>query len=275
MKDARTLHPLWLLGLALVAAYIVIGTGPRFVPVTGSTVRLEAVLYKAGGAGLFLLASFHLLRRHPLGPEILGLTLHARNLGWFAVASLAGVMLVGLGFLILRVFVPFHFEPGAMSTTELCFSILIYLFGALLEELAFRGYPLLRLRERYGSVIAIPAVSFAFGLLHLSGMFGMSAVKMIVTTGLCSVLFSLAYLRSGTLWSAVGLHMGMNVMLHSVLGGGQGPSRLRMVYDSPLPPPFDAGFWSFVLVLLVMIGGLALPWPRRTGIARDPGLDAV
>src|SRR5688572_22100024 len=114
-----------------------------FVPAMASTVRLEAVAWKVFGAGLFLIASLYLLRRSAWGAGVLGLRPHGRNLGWLLAGSAGGVLLVAVCLAILRAFTPFHFESGAISPAEFGIAVLVYLFGALLEELAFRGYPLL------------------------------------------------------------------------------------------------------------------------------------
>lgn len=257
------LHPLLVLLLWLLAAFVIINLGPALLPLAGGTTRVEAVLWKLFGATLFLLASLYLLRRSRWGVCALGLRPTGRNFAWLLAGSAGGALLVVLWFAILRVLAPFHFEAGAISPAGLGLSVLVYLFGALLEELALRGYPLLRLKERYGAVRAVLAVSLAFGLLHLPGMTGANALKVIVTTGLCSVIFSIAFLRSGTLWTAVGLHMAMNVVLHSLFGGGGGvgPSLLRTVFDGASPAAFDAGFWSLVAAALIVIAALGLLWP--------------
>jgi membrane protease YdiL (CAAX protease family) len=257
------LHPLVVLGLWLLAAFVVINLGPMLLPMAGGTVRFEAVLWKVFGAVLFLAASLYLLRRSAGGTGMLGLRPSWRTLGWLLAGSAGGALLVVLWFVLLRGLAPFHFESGAISSAELVISVLVFLFGALLEELAFRGYPLLRLKAHYGAIPAVLAVSLAFGILHLPGMTGMNAVKIIVTTGLCSVIYCIAYLRSGTLWTAVGLHMAMNVVLHSVLGGGggAGASLLRTVFDGASPHAFDAGFWSLAAAALILVAALGLLWP--------------
>lgn len=259
------LHPLLILLLWLAAAFVVIGTGPAFFPFMRAPNEPGAVLWKMFGAGLFLAASFWLLRRDPGGASVLGLGLTPRHLALLAAAIAGGLFLIGLCFLVLRTMVAFHLEPGSLAIAGVLIASLTYFFGSLLEELAFRGHALLRLRERYGPFVAVAAVSLAFGLLHLPGTAGIGAVKMIATTGLSSVLFAVAYLRSRTLWTAVGLHMGMNVMLHTILGGGggSGASLMKTVFDRPTPG-FDAAFWSFLLVLALFIAGLLLLWPRRT-----------
>jgi len=259
------LNPVVILCLWLVAAFALIWTGPLFVPAADSTVSLAALLWKAFAASLALVANLMFLRQ---SSPLLGLTPTLRGAAFLLLGALLGLLLVGLWLASFRVFVPFHLAFGAVTGAELGCSLCIYLFGALLEELAFRGHALIRLRERYGTIAAILFVSLAFGLLHLPGMTGANATKIVALTGLSSLLFCLAYLRSGSLWTAVGLHAGMNFMLHSVLGagGGRGPSLLKPIYTQALPVAYDAAFWSLMLVESVFAVALLLAWPRRLRI---------
>jgi len=259
-----TLDPILSLLLWLMAAFIVIGIGPMFFPIMGSTVSFAALLWKLLGATLLLVVNLALLGRAP-GVAVLGLGPSARAFGLLALGTLSGLLLVGLWLAVFRLLVPVQLAPGTITPRELLLSFLIYLFGALLEELAFRGHALLRLRERYGSVVAVLLVSVAFGVLHLPGMTGVNAIKIIALTGLSSSLFCFAYLASGSLWAAVGLHAGMNFMLHSLLGagGGAGPSLLTPVYEQSAPPGFGTAFWCFILVQLVCGAGVILVWTRH------------
>ena len=266
-------HPLLVLGLCLVAASITIGAGPAFFPPAASTVRVEAMIWKVIGASLFLAASLLAFGGRAAMAEGLGLTLNGRTMRWLGIGSIGGGLFVLLWFLLLRALVPFHLEWGAMSAAELSISVLIYFFGALLEELAFRGYPFTRLRRRYGTWKAVAAVSLAFGILHLPGMYGANAMKIIVITGLCSVMFCIAFLATRTLWSAIGLHMGMNIAQHSLLGagGGRGPSLSVVVFDSP-PAAYDVGFWSFLLTALVVIAVMirvTSPWNLARAVSPE------
>jgi uncharacterized protein len=242
----------------LIAAYVLIGTGPMFFPAAGSTVTVAALLWKIFGAAAALLLTLKFQRRSP-GTSVLGLRPRTRTIGMLLFGALAGVVLVGAWAASFRLFVAFSLTPGSITPPELLLSLGIYLFGALLEELAFRGQSFVRLRQRHGTMLAVLLVSLAFGLLHLPGMAGVNAIKIVALTGLGSLLFCLAYLLSGSLWTAVGLHAGMNFMLHTVLGagGGHGPSLLKPLYVSP-PPAIDAGFWCFIVVQLAVAAVLVL-----------------
>jgi len=257
------LNPIAGLLVWLAVAYTAIWAGPIFFPIAGSTVSLAALLWKLVGASVILLINLALLRRHP-GVAVLGLRPGARTFGLLIVGMLGGVLVVGLWLAAFHMLVSFHLVGNTITVGQLLASGAIYLVGALLEELAFRGHALLRLKERYGTIVAVLLVSLAFGVLHLPGMTGMNAVKIIALTGMCSSLFCLAYLVSGSLWAAVGLHAGMNFMLHSILGagGGRGPSLLKPVYEQSALASYDPAFWCFIIILLAFDVGVVLIWAR-------------
>lgn len=260
MKKFR-LNPVASLLFWLVAAFVLIWTGPMFFPIAGSTTSFAAFLWKFFGAAVALVLNLRLLRRAP-GARVLGLRPSMHNLALLMLGAIAGGVLVGLWLASFRLLVPFHLAPGAITAFGLLSSLGIYLFGALLEELAFRGHALIRLRERYGTIVAVLLVSLAFGVLHLPGMTGVNAIKIVILTGLSSLLFCLAYLSSASLWTAVGLHAGMNFMLHSIFGagGGSGPALFRPAYPQPAPIGYDPAFWSLILVQFLCALGLLLAW---------------
>jgi membrane protease YdiL (CAAX protease family) len=97
--------------------------------------------------------------------------------------------------------------------------IVLLLGGALLEELAFRGYPFQRLVEAIRPVGAIVVLSIFFGAVHLQnpgaqGFFSLGFFNTI----LVGVLFAYAYLRTRTLWLPIGMHFGWNLFLGVVYG---------------------------------------------------------
>jgi hypothetical protein len=97
--------------------------------------------------------------------------------------------------------------------------VALLLFGALLEELSFRGYPFQKLTEACGAFWAVVVLSALFGWVHLGnpdaegwlswGFFNTLAV---------GLLFALARIRSGSLWFSFGLHFGWNLFQGAVFG---------------------------------------------------------
>jgi membrane protease YdiL (CAAX protease family) len=259
-------QPLLVLLLFVIAAFVIIGAGPMVVPMAGPFDRPEAAIWKIIGAALMFALTWWFVRRDPYARAMLDLGLSGRNvrvlLGW----TLVGAAII-LGWLLLfRTVQPFHIEAGTMTATGFGFSVLVYLFGSIIEELAFRGYPFLRLRRAYGVIAAVVIASLAFGLFHFPGMHGLALLKMVATAGLCSVIFCLGFLRAGTLWAAIALHAGLNITLHSILGAGDTnrASLLRVVPDGPAPG-WDVWFWSFMLAGSIAAIVLALGLRKTAG----------
>jgi CAAX protease family protein len=136
-----------------------------------------------------------------------GLTLGALLIG-SDVAAIAC-----FGTLRFHLHLSLHMAERAAGVAALLF------FGALLEELTFRGYPFQKLTEACGAFWAVVALSVLFGAVHLGnpdaggwlswGFFNTLAV---------GVLFALARIRSGSLWFSFGLHFGWNVFQGMVFG---------------------------------------------------------
>ncbi|WP_276088035.1 CPBP family intramembrane glutamic endopeptidase [Pedobacter sp. JY14-1] len=85
--------------------------------------------------------------------------------------------------------------------------------SAFAQEFVFRGYPFQLLLTRYPVWLAQLLVAIPFGLMHISLGMRFSEIGIILlTTGTGSVLFGLAYLRTGRLFFPTGIHMGWNLL---------------------------------------------------------------
>ncbi|MDP2996361.1 MAG: CPBP family intramembrane metalloprotease [Bryobacterales bacterium] len=100
-------------------------------------------------------------------------------------------------------------NPGNWGS--FAFLSLVLLFGAVGEEMLFRGYGFQVLVANLGTFATIVPVGILFGLAHSdnqnSGWMGLS------NTVLWGVLLGWAFVRSGDLWLPIGLHYGWNVIL--------------------------------------------------------------
>lgn len=268
MRDTKP-QPVLLLLLFVAAAFVVIGIGPMFVPMAGPFDRPEAAIWKVIGAALMFALTWWFIRRDPYARAMLDLGLTGRNLRVLLGWTLVGAAILFCWLLLFRGLQPFHIEAGTMTATGFAVSVAVYLFGSIIEELAFRGYPFLRMRRAYGVVAAVAISSLVFGLFHFPGMHGVALLKTVATAGLCSVIFCLGFLRAETLWAAIALHAGMNITLHSILGAGD-PNRaslLRVVTDGPARS-WDVWFWSFMLTGCAAAVVLALGLRKSAGDAR-------
>jgi membrane protease YdiL (CAAX protease family) len=92
----------------------------------------------------------------------------------------------------------------------------ILAIAALVEEVAFRGYPFQRLIEATNPTIATLFVSFLFGLIHL-GNPGATTASTIVTI-FAGWLLAIAYLRTRALWVGWGFHFTWNAAMGVIFG---------------------------------------------------------
>jgi uncharacterized protein len=211
---------------------------------------------------IFLNRTF--LKRDGLPPDALGLSL--RQIGWFFVGGVLIVPVILAMAGALWLLVPFHWERGAMPWSQLAWKAAEYFAGNFGEELAFRGYFLLVLARYLGLTRALLIGALLFGLFHLPGLSGMEALKMVCTTAAMSFVFAYGYVLTGSLWTAVGLHVFGNVILHEVLGMGGKPGIATMVFHEPWPSSYDPGLlvWLGVSIPTAMIGALLVKRCRFT-----------
>ncbi len=96
--------------------------------------------------------------------------------------------------------------PFALDSL-LLFVVLI-LFGAIGEEVLFRGLVFQRIEETFGPVASVAVTSLLFAWAHSANL---SVTWLaIANTMLWGVVFGIARLRSGDLWLPIGMHAAWN-----------------------------------------------------------------
>lgn len=107
-----------------------------------------------------------------------------------------------------------RFQPVAGAEPHwrtFLFVMAVLLFGAIGEEMLFRGYAFQSLVAQLGAYATILPVGVLFGLMHASNP---SATNLsLINTSLWGILLGYAFVRSGDLWLPIGLHLGWNWML--------------------------------------------------------------
>jgi uncharacterized protein len=140
------------------------------------------------------------------------------GLGWTAASrrNLALGMLGGIGAALLVVVVPLVLRGADLEPVpnehfrwpSMLFVSILLLFGAVGEEMLFRGYGFQVLVKGIGPFATVLPVAVLFGLAHSQNLnFGPLA---LLNTILWGVVLGYAYLRSGDLWLPIGLHFGWN-----------------------------------------------------------------
>lgn len=134
-----------------------------------------------------------------------------RNLGW----GLVGGVIAGLVATLLPLLSgDAHIETvgaGHIQWRTLIFVSVVLLFGAVGEEMLFRGYAFQVLVRSIGAFATILPMGVLFGLAHLNNQ-NVSWLA-VVNTMAWGVLFGAAFLKSGDLWLPIGLHFGWNWIL--------------------------------------------------------------
>lgn len=148
------------------------------------------------------------------------------GLGWTAASRrnlLIGIA-GGAGAAMASILIPVFFRAadierapdGRLDWASVFFVSVVLLFGAIGEELLFRGYGFQVLLGYLGPFATILpfAVLFAFAHLGNPGQ-GTPVVGFVapVNTALWGILLGYAFMRSGDLWLPIGLHFGWNWLL--------------------------------------------------------------
>jgi uncharacterized protein len=178
------------------------------------------------------------------------------------IAFGAALLLVGVG--AIAIIGGYHglLQPAPHSALAIGVVTATLVFGALVEELAFRSYPFQRLVEALGAVGAIVFCSFLFGALHFANP-GFSWIGLINTV-LIGILFSVVFLKTGSLWLVWGMHFAWNFTLGVVLGLPVSGIRLFSVVVTGTvtgPPMLTGGEYGIegsltatAVILLGMVG---------------------
>jgi uncharacterized protein len=142
-------------------------------------------------------------------------------LAGFGIGAAAAAVAIVLAAVLQMVRFSADTAPGAgFSFGRICFLLFLLLFGAVGEELLFRGYGFQVLLERWGARISIPLFALLFAYMHkdnltVAGVATSSATAWLAmgNTFLWGLLLGYAVPRAGSLWLPIGLHFGWNMAL--------------------------------------------------------------
>ncbi len=127
-----------------------------------------------------------------------------------------GAVLIIIGSFILGQSGLIELTPGALSISLFFQYLLMFLIGALLEEIVFRGYILENLLEDMHPILAVLISSLLFMLLHLSNP-NLEALSM-VNLALAGIMMSASFVYTKNLWFPLGLHWAWNFFQGPIFG---------------------------------------------------------
>ena len=127
-----------------------------------------------------------------------------------AIGGGAALLVTILPFLMrIAEFVPKPETP--FNPSSLLFVSILLVFGAIGEEILFRGYGFQILAGTFGRYQVLLPVSVLFASAHLAN--ANSSPLALANTFLWGVALGYAFLCSGDLWLPIGVHFGWNVTL--------------------------------------------------------------
>lgn len=133
----------------------------------------------------------------------------------FVMGLIIGVGMICLTLMLINQSVALSVNPDFRFSLSLMQAALIagVIMNAIAQEIIFRGYFVSTLSKRYSPSIAILASSLIFVAVH-AGVFNEPWPESAIGASnlfLASVLMSVAYLRTQSLWLPIGLHIGWNL----------------------------------------------------------------
>jgi membrane protease YdiL (CAAX protease family) len=187
---------------------------------------------------------------------IVGIAISAAQLGLIMVIELS------MGWLVVEGFG--WQEEGLLRTFGgVIIWLGIFAMVGFYEEFFSRGYQLQNLEEGLNTFWAVLLSSVFFGLLHIANQ----NASWVSTVGImmAGLFLAYAYLRTRSLWLAIGLHFGWNSILGPVLGfpvSGIGTARLLVnrVSGPTLWTGGDFGPEAGLVVLPAIGLGAVLIW---------------
>lgn len=203
-------------------------TGASFGEIASNQIQSPQVLLSQGLVGmilgiplLFILLRFlwrrsrewvglHFDARHVLGGTVLGVSLVLLLIGVLRMAGIARVT----GW------------PHRFSSAELAMLLVgqfgWILFKTLAEELVFRGMATREFALRWGWPLAIVAGGVYFALGHMVGLIPLLSwpfvVALLAAGIIANAVFTLLFLRGGSLSLPFGFHFGWNFTLAAIVG---------------------------------------------------------
>jgi membrane protease YdiL (CAAX protease family) len=206
--NTKPLHWGWriaiYIGLLIVAQAIISLPAALFV----SPELLNGVFYVTVVLVTFIVLRF--VDRRPF--HAIGFSLHSR----LSIELVQGFL---LGFVILTVVFLMYVVLGYINPVSkglsfgdvlvsLLSGVIVFTISGFGEELLFRGYVFQTLIEGTNRTTAVVVTSLLFGIAHLANPnTSLFAVMNVVLAG---VLFSIAYLKTQTLWFPSALHISWN-----------------------------------------------------------------
>lgn len=187
----------------------------------GSLTPLFPKTYYSLATGVFgsliaLIITRFFLWREKKNFHDIGLFITRTTIPKFIGGFLIGAVIIGLMILVLKTFTTMSFTRTNVQFEYADYiGYLAILPLAFMEELAFRAYPFVRLKQQLGFRTTQIIVAIAFALYHIAA--GQSIYSSFLGPGIWAFVFGLLAVWSGGIAMPLGLHVAAN-MLQAIIG---------------------------------------------------------
>jgi hypothetical protein len=196
------------------------------------------------------------------GKSPMAMGLHPRrSIGDFLTGGAvgAGIFAAALAAAVFGGWAEVDPDLSKASMTAMAVSAFGMTLAAAGEEVMMRGYILQELMSKFSTPVAVVVSSVLFAGLHGAQMAGSPMMPVAaLNIFLASVMLSLAYLATRTLWLPIGLHAGWNVMQGPVLGINVSGTDIAATGWQPVtftgPEMMTGGAFGFEASVLGLIG---------------------
>ncbi len=131
----------------------------------------------------------------------------------------AAIFAVPVGVLVAMGAATIEPDLAAFAGTALALALITCFFNVVTQELIVRSYMFQELWSKYGAWAATIVTTILFVAMHAAALMqGTQGLIAGLNILVASLMLSLAYVRTGQLWLAIGIHLGWNGLQGPVLG---------------------------------------------------------
>ncbi len=190
--------------------------------ITGSFIRIlfqtnwHQFNYGIAGTASALFTTWQFLKNEKKSFKEIGLVWENKTALRFFIGFIIGTVLIVFILSVLLIFTNLEIEKNKTPIATSAFiGYLAFIPLSLMEEIAFRSYPFLKLNKTVGLRITQIIVAIAFALYHFIS--GWSVQSAFLGPGIWAFVFGLAAVWSGGIAVPLGIHVALNI-LQSITG---------------------------------------------------------
>jgi membrane protease YdiL (CAAX protease family) len=210
--------------------------GSFIVPLFNRSV--SSMVYGIAGTIAAIITIYLFLKNERQSFRQISLVLELKSLARFLSGYLIGtvICIIMISILIMSSDLELHKNHSFVINPTIIIGYLAILPLALMEELAFRSYPFIKLNSRSDFRMTQLVVALAFAAYHIIG--GQGVMSSLLGPGVWAYVFGLAAIRSGGIAMPLGIHVAANAS--QAMAGMKLKRDAIWLLDYKVPPAADA-----------------------------------